>query len=365
VQSEKQKDRTNSLANHRLFTLLVFIALSVIGCLLLAEVIIYPGVVQKNLFIPPLLFGLFPVFLRLVFPQKTASLLPKRVQSVLPVITSLIFLAMFLLTLADYFVYRNYIYSTLSLHPAGLIPLAVFLAVSSYTFVSAPHIKKRQKLFLFFLPFWLFCLVFPFRWLYPEAWTALIREDSVVEYLTMGFYALASLLAFSTLSHLTHRSSLPTKLRIPLVIVIFVLGLACFLIAGDEISWGQRLLGIETPQELAARNTQQELNLHNNRAVFGYIYIAYGVIAFLGMTAWLVVLPLQKFWPKSWLTKMAALVIPPWTAFGFFLPTFLFTRLRSEPVHPEVIAWEETSELFLAAGIMVSVYWILVRVKRK
>jgi hypothetical protein len=55
----------------------------------------------------------------------------------------------------------------------------------------------------------------------------------------------------------------------------------CLFGAGEEISWGQRVFSIETPQALMERNAQQELNLHNltfqwngqevkiNRLVFG------------------------------------------------------------------------------------------------
>ena len=43
------------------------------------------------------------------------------------------------------------------------------------------------------------------------------------------------------------------------------LGLAAlfFFGAGEEISWGQRILGFETPQPLSQVNKQEEFNLHN------------------------------------------------------------------------------------------------------
>jgi len=39
--------------------------------------------------------------------------------------------------------------------------------------------------------------------------------------------------------------------------------LATIFLFGEEISWGQRVIGIETPDWFARRNEQQELNLHN------------------------------------------------------------------------------------------------------
>ncbi len=60
-----------------------------------------------------------------------------------------------------------------------------------------------------------------------------------------------------------------------LLIALFLFG------AGEEISWGQRIFDIETPQILVERNAQKEMNLHNltfefrgkeykvNRLIFG------------------------------------------------------------------------------------------------
>lgn len=42
-----------------------------------------------------------------------------------------------------------------------------------------------------------------------------------------------------------------------------VLGLGLVALTGEEISWGQRLLGVETPGGLAGINDQGEMNLHN------------------------------------------------------------------------------------------------------
>lgn len=63
--------------------------------------------------------------------------------------------------------------------------------------------------------------------------------------------------------------------------ILLLIALVCIFGAGEEISWGQRVFDIETPQSLMERNAQQELNLHNltfewngeevkiNRLVFG------------------------------------------------------------------------------------------------
>jgi hypothetical protein len=46
-------------------------------------------------------------------------------------------------------------------------------------------------------------------------------------------------------------------------LVYLGLGLLFFFGAGEEISWGQRIFHLATPENLAAVNSQDELNLHN------------------------------------------------------------------------------------------------------
>jgi hypothetical protein len=46
-------------------------------------------------------------------------------------------------------------------------------------------------------------------------------------------------------------------------VLIGIGALGIFGIAGEEISWGQRILGLETPEALGAVNHQNEINVHN------------------------------------------------------------------------------------------------------
>ena len=65
---------------------------------------------------------------------------------------------------------------------------------------------------------------------------------------------------------------------------VFGLGLFCFLVAMEEISWGQRLLGYRAPDYFLEQNFQQELNLHNiidksfRKLVMKIILLGYGVV---------------------------------------------------------------------------------------
>jgi len=84
-----------------------------------------------------------------------------------------------------------------------------------------------------------------------------VLEDGAIEWLTV-FALLASALLM-----LLRAWSLKL-VRTRLFLFTTVMAAAVFIFgAGEEISWGQRLFGIETPEWLAEKNKQSEMNLHN------------------------------------------------------------------------------------------------------
>jgi hypothetical protein len=86
---------------------------------------------------------------------------------------------------------------------------------------------------------------------------ALVREDGPVENLQFVLFAGASFGAL-VLARLHHREG---RRGIAAVFVLAAIGL--FGIAGEEISWGQRIFGWGTPEALAEINRQGETTLHN------------------------------------------------------------------------------------------------------
>lgn len=85
---------------------------------------------------------------------------------------------------------------------------------------------------------------------------ALTREDAWVESLGAAAFLAAGVLFVRAF----RRSRESTWLVRAFLIAVAVF---CVVAAGEEISWGQRILGIATPAELAAVNKQDETNLHN------------------------------------------------------------------------------------------------------
>ena len=111
--------------------------------------------------------------------------------------------------------------------------------------------------------------------------------------------------------------------------VICTLGLAglFFFGAGEEISWGQRIFGIESSEFFEQNNAQKETNLHNlvvgetklNKLIFGQILTAILII-------YLIIIPaFYKKW--DWLAKLVKLFAVPLPHWHHTLAFVLLTGL--------------------------------------
>ena len=84
-----------------------------------------------------------------------------------------------------------------------------------------------------------------------------VKEDNLVEWLTVAGLLLASFVSFSRFVRLFKYRNWW------FLTVTFLLGTLLFIAAGEEISWGQRILGIESSEYFQKNNAQGETNLHN------------------------------------------------------------------------------------------------------
>ena len=104
-----------------------------------------------------------------------------------------------------------------------------------------------------------------------------VQEDQYLEWATFwGFIVAGGIYLSSSWQQFNANRQLPW--------FVFGLSLFCFLVAMEEISWGQRLLGYKPPDFFLEENYQQELNLHNvidtglRKLVLQMILLGYGVI---------------------------------------------------------------------------------------
>jgi len=85
----------------------------------------------------------------------------------------------------------------------------------------------------------------------------ILRDDHPIEWAQFGLVFGASIVAAMA----AYRLARQRRPGLAFVFVLFALG--SFMLAGEEISWGQRVLAIATPASLGTLNTQKELNIHD------------------------------------------------------------------------------------------------------
>lgn len=87
----------------------------------------------------------------------------------------------------------------------------------------------------------------------PDDFYALSQEDGVIEWWTVWSFLIAAL---AHLQLASERHGLARSFGL-------LLAMFCGVVAMEEVSWGQRLLGVQSPNYFLDSNAQQELNLHN------------------------------------------------------------------------------------------------------
>lgn len=87
---------------------------------------------------------------------------------------------------------------------------------------------------------------------FPRAYIVATYEDLVGEWAQVFLFAITMLLA-------VRQAIISARFRLFFGLLAF----ACLYVVGEEISWGQRIFDIQTPEFFNEHNLQQETNLHN------------------------------------------------------------------------------------------------------
>jgi hypothetical protein len=89
-----------------------------------------------------------------------------------------------------------------------------------------------------------------------KAWSRLAQEDGLIEWATVFAFGAAAVLLLRQVPRALRTNRL-------LAAATLCIGLFCLFVAGEEISWGQRLFAFMPPEAFLENNFQQELNVHN------------------------------------------------------------------------------------------------------
>jgi hypothetical protein len=122
---------------------------------------------------------------------------------------------------------------------------------------------------------------------------------------------------------------------------IFTLG--TFFVFGEEIEWGRRILGFDTPEFFLRHNGQRDITLHNLNLIEGrkLHHKAFLIVGLYGTFAWLVASRIN-------LRKEVLLLVPPWFLSLYFAPVAIWYGCKFLSG-----SHQESAETFLAIGVLL------------
>jgi hypothetical protein len=152
--------------------------------------------------------------------------------------------------------------------------------------------------------------------------------------------------------------------------ILFVTAcLGALIIALEEISWGQRLFGLNTPEWFQKHNIQNELSIHNLKPVQKIVHLLYAMTGFVMSFGWIPFrenVPNQKLSPG--LISIVRVLKPPWFLMTYFLPLFFFYTfllLTGSPGKYFTYNDQEVTELLLSLGLFWYSFLILVSLNKR
>lgn len=251
-----------------------------------------------------------------------------------------------ILLLLEFFNTHNYVLDIIGVNYSRYLYLAITTIIITLITKSKAFYSKYWRYLIFFFPLPII-LLFIFIYLRnQQLYRWMISEDSLVEWSQFALIAASSLISLKLSLFLKKNNTI-------LAIIFLVLAIGLLVVAGEEISWGQRILEIQTPQQLAQRNLQEEITIHNIDVFFGLVYRGYMVIGLLGSSLWMIKNSLNKrlFAP---LNQIVDIFIPDWYLFIYFLIVFIynFDRIYISRYVGESLS-EEPMELILMLAIFI------------
>ncbi len=134
-----------------------------------------------------------------------------------------------------------------------------------------------------------------------------VMEDGLLQWLQVVALVMGMSLCFRRVYVLRSQKT------VLFLVMTFLLGLLLFFAAGEEISWGQRIFGIASPEWFSTHNAQEEINVHNlvaggaklNKVIFS---TGLGILMFLYL---LVLSPLYRRQGQGKLTHLVDILAVP------------------------------------------------------
>jgi hypothetical protein len=204
----------------------------------------------------------------------------------------------------------------------------------------------------------------------------IIQEDSLVENSQFVAYLGSSMLAIYAGLGCLKKSHLLNGF------ILLILAFLLMFVSLEEISWGQRLFLISTPEWFQQNNTQKEINVHNLKPVQHVLHLLYVLVGALFTFGWIPAKYISSSRRMRLDVKAILLLFSPrWYLMLFFVPTTVINMYFLLTTNPgqrmlhwlgykavqigNFVIWrdQEPAELLLALGCLLFVTAIMMRLR--
>lgn len=236
--------------------------------------------------------------------------------------------------------YPNFVFTFFHVHRLLLLNLVIISGIIFY--ISYPKFISKFNQRVYLLAPLLITISYFFYFYNGNIFFKLIQEDGYYEYLQFFLYLFSSIL--STKIFLKYKEKSKSKIHI---FFFLLLSLGLFFVAGEEISWGQRIFNIQTPPNYAAINTQKEITIHNLNYMQKILHSSYILVALYGLLSNYI---LRKLFPKKY-QKYYQLTLPFSLTF-YFLALFIHYVLHDYFQFMYILTPDLRANMFLSQEIV-------------
>ena len=236
--------------------------------------------------------------------------------------------------------------------------------------------NNSLKIVIFLIPI---PLILGFIWLkirWPEVYFNMIQEDSCLENMQFLVYGAGAIMAVFFGHDAMKKGHFVNGL------ILLALGLMLALASLEEISWGQRLFMIASPEWFQKNNLQKEITLHNLRPVQEILARVYVLIGLFFSFWWIPVrllTSIKKLNPN--IKDTLLLYRPGWYLMLYFAPTVAIYGyfVLTENIGRKMLHWlgqkpirmgqfiihrdQEPAELLLALGLLLFIITVVIRMR--
>lgn len=239
--------------------------------------------------------------------------------------------------------HANAVYELTRLHPQGLTLMVFFIAFSLLINQGDSWWRQHWQKVILVFPVVVFMFLYPVS-LWPfNIFKEIVKEDRIIEYAQFFVLFVGGILGSINFLYFAK------KKKWWMAIFYLMTAAGFLLIAGDEISWGQRIFGLETSEQFKEVNRQGELTFHNLYVFEWLVGYAYVAISFFGVLAhWItrLIKPLNKY---TYLVPSKILAI-------YFLFSLVYFVQQIRIMWGIWHSWSEVAELSLYTGIVL---WVV------